>query len=248
MLTLLAPLLISAALGPSRKSAALQGDGRYRAYRVADRAAPMSLNRSCCKIAICVARLQHRRTCKPTISGHIEGGSSFVYDGRPAECRLRAHSERIDVSTCGFRGTAWRIALSALMTGVLALAPLAAQVVMSSRAHAAPHGAAGHSHDNGHGHNQDHAAHSHAHSHHHDGDQPAGHHHDGPVADHGTAPSSSGHHDHGGGNDTGCCGAFCHSTFFLTVLPQMPGFAVGLSFAGVEPGQPQRPPSRLLSL
>jgi hypothetical protein len=159
----------------------------------------------------------------------------------------------------------WRGVLSALLTLVIAVAPLAAQASMSATAHAAMHAVpnGGHSHTAGAA-----IAHSHAdesdHTHH--GDlpgpqhlqvQPAGHHqHGNDTADLCSTLPPVGHHDHADGAGAGCCGAFCHSAANLTAPPcihvhtMRPTFTwlTGRLLVAVDPDQLQRPPSRLLSL
>ena len=163
------------------------------------------------------------------------------------------------MATCGFKGMAWRIALSALMTVVLALAPLVVQMAMAAHAHATGH-AAGHFHDNNHGqghaHKHYHSGHAHAHGHLNHGDQSAGHSHDGAIVDQTPASTPAGNHDQGDCSYCGCCCTLCHAAVFLTTAPQVPCPAGRPSFpwlnsailAAHDPGQPQRPPSRLPSL
>ena len=141
-------------------------------------------------------------------------------------------------------GWAWRIALSALLTLVLAVAPLAAQIVMSSHVHAAEPASPGglvhiHHHDAGTTPHHSHASHDHgalaSHHHHPDGvPQPV-------------------QHDDGSGF---CCGTFCHSACVMMSVLQVrhpvvrPSFERQLfqRFAAVDPDQLQRPPSVHLSL
>jgi hypothetical protein len=165
----------------------------------------------------------------------------------------------------------WRVALSALLTLVIAVAPLLAQVVMASHAHAAslsPASAAKHGHHRhsdstsvivgGHNHGvHSNAVHSHDHA-----DAP-GHSHEPadvePMVGHssgGAQGAPMGHHDHSDGPNAGCCGAFCHSLYVLAasapithalVRPTLAWSNLRL-LAAVSPDQPQRPPSHPLSL
>ena len=152
----------------------------------------------------------------------------------------------------------WTSALSALLSLVIAVAPIAALIVMSAHAHAASFDAAlphhGHEHRGsvgGHGH-ADHATNEHDHV----GNNAPGHHrHDAAGVEAAEAQSPAGQHDHGGGTDDGCCGTFCHSAMALLAAPQMPEFVTRASYgwstmqqlAAVDPDLPQRPPSSSLS-
>ena len=156
---------------------------------------------------------------------------------------------------------AWRAALSALVTLVLAIAPLAAQVVMASQAHASGHEVgASHFHEahtnqavnQAVGHPNSAVA---GHSHHHDGGGDPAHHHDEDGVVVNTSQDAADHHDHGGSGDASCCGNFCHSAFCLTGVSVVAArntraifnWANWVKLPSVDADQPQRPPSRLLS-
>jgi hypothetical protein len=166
----------------------------------------------------------------------------------------------------------WAGALAALLTLVIAVAPLAAPIAMSANADAAPRARSSNSHIHDHDARDrrsgvlplSHAVQA-AHSHKTDDSghrHPAGHHqhhhhqHDGDVADTGVPLTLMSHHEHGDGPDAGCCGTFCHSVFFLTGSPYLAAHAIRASFpclhvqrlTAVDPDQLQRPPARLLSL
>ncbi len=151
------------------------------------------------------------------------------------------------------RRQTWRVALAALLTLVLAVAPLAAQFVMASHAHAAPHEHGSHIHGISAGTQL--ASHAGI-GHHHHGDETPGHQHDSDAVNAGSTLPPVGQHDHGDGPGAGCCGTFCHSVFYLTASSSMPTNAIRPTYgwlilhppAAFDPDQPQRPPSRLLPL
>ena len=113
----------------------------------------------------------------------------------------------------------WRVALAALLTLVLAVAPLTAQFVMASHAYAAPRDHGGHVHGISAG--THHASHVGI-DHYHHVDQAPGHHHESALVDIDSTVVPVGQHDHGDGQGAGCCGTFCHSAFFLTACSAMP--------------------------
>lgn len=150
----------------------------------------------------------------------------------------------------------WTSALSALLSLVLAVAPIAAQIVMSAHAHTASADAAvphhGHEHHSvgGHGHS-DHAMNDRDQV----GNYAPGHHDDAAVVEASEAQSPASQHDHSGPHD-GCCGTFCHSAVALLAVPRMQrhvarpiyAWSAMQQLAAIDPDQPQRPPSRSLSL
>jgi hypothetical protein len=160
------------------------------------------------------------------------------------------------------------VVLRALLSLMLAFAPLLAQVAMSGHAAATVMRQAIASANLQS--NTDHVGHAHTHDH---GDAQAGtgHNHDTLAAavpansdhDHGptlnfadSAPCPNGHGNHDSGSDTGCCGTFCHSAIAILTVPRVRGqhgAAAFISFFGmptdsVVPDQPHRPPSVLVSL
>jgi hypothetical protein len=150
----------------------------------------------------------------------------------------------------------WRaVVLRALLSLMLALAPLLAQTAMTGHASAAPQTAAAANHDTaGHAHH-DQSGRDHSHHNHSDDDLvTAGHSHDVAMPDVKRCPGGHGDHDNAG--DVGCCGTFCHSTMALLVMQlvnQQYCRSAFSSFAemptdSVAPEQPHRPPSVLLSL
>ena len=147
----------------------------------------------------------------------------------------------------------WRAAFVALLTLVFAVAPMAAQSVMSANALPAPHQHAGLDRGVSTG-THDHASHA-ATGHHHHGSETPGHNHDGATADSGAAPPPIGqHHDRGDG--AGCCGTFCHSvinlpaSILISTYEMHPAYGWLLLHqrAAVDPDQPQRPPLHLRSM
>ena len=146
----------------------------------------------------------------------------------------------------------WRVAFVALLTLVFAVAPMAAQGVMSANALSAPHQHTGLDHGVSIV-NHDHASHT-AKGHHNHGIETPGHH-DAATGDIGSAPLPIGQdHDHDDG--AGCCGTFCHSVVDLPASTSMSAYeshpAYGWLFlhqrAAVDPDQPQRPPLHFLSM
>jgi hypothetical protein len=163
------------------------------------------------------------------------------------------------------------VVLRALLSLMLAFAPFLAQAAMS--VHSIPavvpqtiqtmatanHDHTGHDHGQAHEHLRDHA-------------------HDQMFTEHVTTPDTgavlansdhdhgqasnvgttcpSGHGNHDGGSDPGCCGTFCHSVIALLGVPRVSdqhGRSAFISFSGmptesVVPDQPHRPPSVLVLL
>lgn len=142
-----------------------------------------------------------------------------------------------------------RVALSALLMLVVALAPIEARFVMAAHVHAAPHEVAAND------------THNHAaaklpggHDHHLTEHALVGKHVAQTTADSSDVPPH-GHNDHGKA-DGGCCGTFCHSACVQVVATSFERSLVSMTFddsavaalAATDPGQLQRPPSHLLSI
>jgi hypothetical protein len=143
----------------------------------------------------------------------------------------------------------WRAGLSALLAVTVAVAPLVAQALMATHNHAdvllaGSHASSGHS---GSEHVHSHSSHDHQH-----GDNAPEHSHEAGAE---ASLGLIGHHDHADGAGAGCCGTLCHSAFVLTAAVQLSDNTLRPTFewankallAAVDPDQPQRPPSILLS-
>jgi hypothetical protein len=144
------------------------------------------------------------------------------------------------------------VVLRALLSLVLALAPVLAQITMAGHAAAADaaQATAAPVHD--------HAVHEHAvHNHNHDHERapvdPGADHHPGTLTNAATnaAACPSAHADHDNGGTAGCCGTFCHSALALLSVPiavhrRGPlafNIFTGMRTKSVGPDQPDRPPS-----
>jgi hypothetical protein len=141
-----------------------------------------------------------------------------------------------------------RRAVSALLMLVLALAPFEARVMMAAHAgsHDHPGSAAAPEMSKA-------AGHHHQMTHDHHGS--TGHEVVDGVSKGNSAPATE-HHDHSGGPDGACCGAFCHSACIEVAVLDIPNpmptavfeRLVSAPLIAVVQGQLQRPPSPLLSI